>query len=265
MNYLLKSSFLGLLGLSLLLPIHGNNKKQDRDIILRVFGKSVETELAPFELYEQINDIDLSDIDYDRVGQFIEQNLASMVTKITHAIQRHLTSQQKAMVVDLLNNLYSITTTTTEELMIMAESCSTYEKREEGNNALMRYAPKLTQKIIAARTSDLTQEEFIALCKELEQVDLHDPLFNLNKNFMCKCSYIGDLDLMTNIDVSDDESALSLQICLKHFMQTIALPYVVFNDFYFFPGWEEEFKNIGAMFALVNTVFSALLEAIEIE
>ncbi len=252
--------FLVLSGLFTCISTHTlDNHSQDVISILKVIGKAVESELAFIDI-----DDDQDDVDLIQVGQSLQQKLPIIVTKVSNAVKHDLTKNQQAIVIDLLHNLQTLSAFTINDLMEMEERCSTYAKREADNKAFEKYVPKkLKEKFDDCRSRNGVQEEYILLTKELEKVDFHNESFNLLTKFMCQCCYIIDIDLMTKVDLGDDKLALPLQKCCRYLAEAIAFPFAVFNDFYFFPGWEKEFEKTGNMFLMVNSLSSALLKSIE--
>ncbi len=231
-----------------------DDHKQDISSIVKVIGKALESELTFINVDDDKDDAFNQDVDYlIQAGQFLQQKLPVIVTKVSNAVKHDLTKNQQAIVIDLLHNLQTLSAFIRDNFMVMAEGYSVYEE----NKALEKHAPELVKKIEDSRSKDLTQEEYILLTKELEEVDLHNESFNLWKRFMCQCCYVIDIGFMANIDLGDDKSALPLQKCCMHLAQVIAL---VFNDV---PGWEKEFEKTANIFLMVNSLSSALLQSIE--
>jgi len=186
--------------------------------------------------------------------------LPTIVSKVSNAVKHDLTKNQQAIVINLLHDFQNLSTaTTTDDLMMMAGAYSTYERRERMQKALEKYAPGLCE-----RMTNSQQEELILVIKELEKIDLHNKPFNLFLRFMCQCAcFTPDIDLMARIDFCGNKSALFLQKCCKHVVRTITIPFVVFNDCYFFRGWQKEFEKFGSMFLVLNPFSSALLKSIK--
>jgi len=146
--------------------------------------------------------------------------------------------------------------------MLMASACDSYESREFLNKLLDECCPELMdEKECCFR--EATWQQRIAWIKKFEKVDLGHLPCNTLKSFMCKAFYLMlmDLHLMVIVDIDYEDVLLQKYIlCLQ---DAIALPLAVFNDFYFFPGWEDEFKKTGDLFVTINILCTQLLEAIE--
>lgn len=223
-------------------------------VIVKVFGKAFDQELNSIDT-EQTKDTKQN---FNEVEQYITQNINSITAKLYHIITHELTEAQQTYMLNLLKDLHALSSTTLEELMLMADACSTYAKRREGNKLLEIYAPKLAQKI--KNRSECNRAQILELTRELETVDVHDTPQNLLTRFMCKCCYVYDLALMERIDIGTCQSALHLQRCLRYYINDqIAFPFVVFNDFYFAPGWKKEFKQSAHMFHIINMITGAVL------
>lgn len=179
----------------------------------------------------------------------------SFKTKFAYVVKHELTQAQADWLINYVRNLNTLTAITLDDLMFIAETLSTYERREAMNRATATYCPELMQRIELTRCQDVSDEERIALTKELEQVDLHDAGFNAVKKFMCQCAYVEGIQA---------SKKSKLYTCIKRINRAIAFPFVLFNDFYFFAlGWEKQLKKSAIRFAIIHTVTSHMLEALK--
>jgi len=255
----------GLVVLGICLPTQGffderPDEKHSQNIktILKEVGNAVAVELG--SISKQIPNKDNGDIDLDQVERLIKQELPVIKTKIAHVVTHDLTKEQGSLVINLLENCKVLSETTVNDLMLMAQASSTYERREASKRAVEKYCPKKLKTQLDQNTSVEVKDQ---LYKELESVDLRDVSFNTLKNFMCKYCYVEDIHWMAVVDLDNDKEALLVQRCCIYIVEKIAYPFVVFNDFYFFPGWEHEFKKVGKVFLIMNTICGELLEAIK--
>ncbi len=240
-----------------------SSNKQNIRSIMKVIGRAIESELAFVDANCQMayKESELVNIDLDQAEQFYQQRLPILVAKVSNAIKFELTKKQQTIVINLLHNLNILSTFTFDDLMKIAEGCSTYAKRKAFEGALKKYESDYYLK--NSKVTDLTQEEKILRMREIEKIDLHNEVFNLQKKFMCYCSYLDDISSTMDIDLGNDNAALSFQRCCYCLGLAIAMPSVVFQDFYFFPGWDENFEKVAKIFCVINKVSSALLKEIE--
>ena len=228
--------------------------KKDVVTIVRVLNKALEAEFA------YINEQVYSDTDLVEIDQIIKQRLEIIKSAFAHAVKHDLTSDQRTFVINLLQSLKAISATTTNDLMLMAEVRLVEGRSEAMDEASEKYCPQLMQK----KPEDCTVQERIAWLKEWQKIDLHDESFNLLKNFMCQCAYLDkDVNFIVTIDSEEDEVSGFIQKSFILVGQAIVFPFVVFNDLYFVNGWQEKFKQSGDIFAILNIVSSALLDAID--
>lgn len=188
------------------MPAHGFDKKHSQNIanILKIVGKAIQTELGSINKQASKEDIDLA-----QVGKLIEQELPAIKTKIARVVMHDLTKEQRDLVIDLLKNCKALSATTVDDLMLMAQASSTYERREAMNKATQQYCPR--DLAMRLQSGDITSAERIQLYKEFEKIDLHDASFNATKNFMCKSCCVEDISLMATVDLNGEKQALLVQ------------------------------------------------------
>jgi len=78
---------------------------------------------------------------------------------------------------------------------------------------------------------------------------------------MCNCMYLEDLSIIANLD--QKQESLVQQLFFRWVARRIAVPFGMFMDARFAPGWEEELKKSGDVFAITHNICAQLLEAIE--
>ncbi|TET06323.1 hypothetical protein E3J79_02400 [Candidatus Dependentiae bacterium] len=227
--------------------------------IVKVLDKAIEVELG--HIAEQMpKDTDLDHIDLVQLDRLIKQELGAITTKVAYAVQHDLTQEQRAIVINLLHNLKDLSGITTDDLLLMAERCLTYEWSCALIKAIKKHCPKELKERMENNCFGWTLSIF--LDKEFEKVDLGDASFNALKNFMCKCSYLEDVDFGATVDIDNNQGIL-LQQCFNYVSCRIDAPSDIFDDFCFFPGWKDELKKTGDLFVIINTLCNQLLEAID--
>jgi hypothetical protein len=228
--------------------------------IVKVLDKALEVEFG--HIAEQMpKDTDLDHVNLVQLDRLIKQELEAIKTKVAYAVQHNLTQEQRALVINLLRNLKDLSMVTTDDLLLMAERCLTDGVDSALAVAVKKHCPKeLIEKLENHRGLGFTS--VLKEVQEFEKVDLGDASFNVLKNFMCKCCYVEDVCWMATVDIYDNQR-ISLQQCFYYMGRRIAAPFVMFNDFCFFPGWQDELKKTGDLFVIINIVCSQLLEAID--
>jgi hypothetical protein len=218
------------------------NPQQDVVTILQRLGNAISDELSR-----------APENDVAQVKQFVERELPAIKTKVAYAAKHDLTKTQRATLLHVLQNCKKLAAYTTDDLMKMAEVCSTAKGREALNKAFeVHFSKKLVDKV--------SKEDI----EKIEKADLGNPSFNLLKNYMCAIGYMNDeSEALALADLAGYCNEVRLQqICIEAGTK-FAVPFVVFNDQYFFPGWQDAFKEVGQYFAIMHVICSQLIEAIE--
>ncbi|MBI2774421.1 hypothetical protein HYX58_00215 [Candidatus Dependentiae bacterium] len=221
-----------------------NESNQDLIVIFNVLGKAVEAEINQID-----SQITKENRDFASINRIIKQKLPTIKTKSVHAFQHDLTQNQRTKLVNILQDLRDLSVTTADDLMIMAKVST--EDREAMNESLKKRYPNGIGSYFSQGQAGIRKFE--------KEVDLGNPSFNMITRFMCKCGYLDELSELRRIEIEN----AAWQRCYEYAMNAIALPFVAFNDLYFFPGWQQEFQKSGNTFAIMNTVCTALLEAVD--
>ncbi len=201
---------------------------QNITAIFKEIGKAVAVELNHILYHITPNEDYFFPIDLDQVEKLINQELPAIKTKIAHVTTHDLTKEQRALVINLLENCKALSATTVDDLMLMAQILMSFK----------------------TGPSDYTEASFNNAFKKI-----------MVWNYV----YIDNISLMVEaeVDLNDDKQALLVQQCCIHILSKIVMPFHVFNNFDFLPGWEREFEKVGKVFLIMNTICSELLEAIK--
>ena len=241
-----------------------DDRKQDIISIVKVIGKTVESELTSINFDDNADKENRAvsiDIDLAKAEQFLQQKLPVITAKVSNAVKHNLTENQQTIVIDLLHNLKSLSSFTKDDFVKMTkvgEHMENFNKYipEELNEKLGELTKKMDDRTRVCSLEEF--EEFILIMKEFEKVDLHNESFNLLKRFICQCCYVHDIELMADIDLGGDKSALPLQKCCRYLADAILI--VLSYDF---SVWKEDFEKIANIFLMANSLSSALLKSIE--
>lgn len=209
------------------------------------------------EIFDKALCVELASIDSQVSENRVAIDITGVETKFAYAFKNELTPEQQTLVLNVLKNLKAISLTTIDDLMLMAkvQTCDVDEK------ALKKYAPEVWRKMEMNQSREMSDADRLALYRELEKVDFGSVAATTLIRFMCKSSYLEDLDAMVNVNVSNKQ--LLFQKYLYPVVRAIALPCVVLNDSYFFPGWEEKFEESAKVFYGVHNISIMLLKEIE--
>lgn len=233
--------------------------------IVRVFDTALKPELTRIIASENAQD---QEVDFAHLAQAIQQKTSTIKSTFAQVFKHQLTPEQQTLVVDLLQGLKDLSVTTTQDLILMAEGCCTYELRAADNKAMEQYCPTELKEALSSVKGNLEEniirnrKETFKVFKKLEAVDLHNKAFNALNRFMCKFVYVTDVYILARLNDIDAQDSL-LKGIINHIASILAFPFVVFNDFYFVPDWQNEFKKVGAAFGIMHELCSQLLETIE--
>jgi hypothetical protein len=202
------------------------------------------------------------DSDIAIIAAVVSQELPTISTKVAHAVNHDLTTTQRTMVIMFLQNLQNLTVTNMDDLMLASTARNTAQQWEALNKAVDTYAgPECSR--------ERSPEEDKVWLKTLEEIDLRDPAFNAFTQFMCQCMHmsgrfcpISDVLEPKGLGVGYRSFSTPLRKAHDWFAKHAAVPYVVFSDPYFFPGWEDECEKTVNAFKVIHTVCIELLAAI---
>src|SRR5439155_21682330 len=119
----------------------------------------------------------------------------------------------------------------------------TYERRME------LYCPELSQ-LDSDNSDDLE-----LMIKTLYKTNLHHPICNMMKNYMCACCiyYKEDEKITSTYDFNDDNQENGiLHQCRWYISKHAGLPSTVFHYKLAYPDWENQFKDSAQLMAFVN-------------
>lgn len=221
--------------------------------IVNLLDKALEVELSRID--KKIS----GNMDLAQVNTLIIQELKAIKSKFAHTVKHEFTQEQHALTVQLLTDLQALSATTANDLMLMAQACSNPERLEKNNKAFGAYCAAHYGTSFDHR--DMSNSERIAWFRENESIDLGDTSFNMLFKFMCQCGYVSGLHYLIRGSSSPDTQNL-LEKYLYYVGEAIGTSFVVLNDGYFYPGWQEQFKKNGQIFACVNLISTQLLEVI---
>jgi hypothetical protein len=226
-------------------------------IALQTISKAAESELTQIkamfsdEEWNQHHPFSRVEVILKR-NEGVKEQFATAMPKIVYAINHDLSKEQRDIVVNLLYNLKALSAcSTTNDLMLAANVCLTYDGRAQFNKACDAYFQNEQKSANSA-----------ARVKQLDKADLKNVEFNALKNYMCKASALEGFSRVRHFKF-DDITGTFMQQYLESIGAIIALPFVVFNDFYFFSGWELAFKQCAEVFTSVNQACDQLLMAIK--
>lgn len=180
------------------------------------------------------------------------------VMRCKDTFYQELTTNQQEIALRLLTALNRLAQTTTQDLMEMTTVHDNAEQFNRYNAAFEQYYRNHCGNVDDCK--HLNPRQVAVVLDKIMCMETGNKRYDTVIRFMCNCAYVNDLCELMHYE--QERTATVLQLCFAPVIEAIGSTFVLFNDNYYYQGWQEQFVRNGAIFAHMHSVTQPLLTAL---